>query len=75
VWAEGTGRTNPLGWTPSKLNRSDLLAYEIVEEDVFAAGESEAPDPGDGGGGMFFGGSSFLSMIFFLWILSAFRRR
>ncbi len=74
VWAEATGRTNPLGWTPSKFTRSDLLAYEIVDEDIFAAGESETLASGDGGG-IFFGGSSFFSMIFFLWLLSAFRRR
>jgi hypothetical protein len=75
VWAEGTGRTNPLGWTPSKLMRSDLLAYEIGEEDIHVAtGASDVTSPSDGGG-MLFGGSSFFSIIFFLWILSAFRRR
>ncbi|MFQ6129837.1 MAG: transglutaminase domain-containing protein [Candidatus Hadarchaeaceae archaeon] len=74
VWAEGTGRTNPLGWTPPKLMRSDLHAYEIVEEDIFAAGASEALGLTDGSG-MIFGGSSFFSMIFLLWLLSAFRRR
>ncbi len=74
VWAEATGRTNPLGWTPSKLMRSDLLAYEVVEENVFAAGASERLASSDGGGA-FFGGSSFLSIIFFLWLFSAFRRR
>ncbi len=74
VWAEATGRTNPLGWTPSDFMRSDLLAYEIVEENVFAAGASEALAPSDGGG-MLFGGSSFFSIIFFLFLLSALRRR
>ncbi len=74
VWAEATGRTNPLGWTPSDYMRSDLVAYEIGEENVFAVGASEAPATSDGGG-MFFGGSSFFSFIFFLWLLSAFRRR
>jgi len=74
VWAEATGRTNPLGWTPSKLMRSDLFAYEVVEENVFAAGASEALGPTDGGG-MIFGWSSFFSLIFFLLLILAFRRR
>jgi len=74
IWAEATGRTNPLGWTPSEFMRSDLAAYEIGEEDIFAGGAPEAPAP-SGGGGVFFGGSSFFSIILFFWILSAFRRR
>ncbi|MBA7501934.1 hypothetical protein ES706_00510 [subsurface metagenome] len=74
IWAEATGRTNPLGWTPSKFMRSDLAVYEIGEEDIFAAGASEGSAP-SGGGGVFFGGSSFFSFILFFWILSAFRRR
>jgi len=74
VWAEATGRTNPFGWTPSKFMRSDLSAYEIVEENVFEPGASKTPLPSDGGGA-FFGGSSFFSLIFFLLLISAFRRR
>lgn len=82
VWAEATGRTNPLGWTPSKYMRSDLLMYEITEGEIHkigenilvAAGASDVGSPSDGGG-MVFGGSSFFSLIFFLWLLSAFRRR
>ncbi len=74
IWAEATGRTNPLGWTPSKFMRSDLAVYEIGEENIFAAGASEASAP-SGGGGVFFGGSSFFSFILFFWILSAFRRQ
>jgi hypothetical protein len=29
VWAEATGRNNPLGWCPSQAMRGDILAYEI----------------------------------------------
>jgi len=74
IWAEATGRTNPLGWTPSEFMRSDLAAYEIGEEDIFAEGMPEAPAPG-GGGGVFFGGSSFFFIILFFWIISALLRR
>jgi hypothetical protein len=74
IWAEATGRTNPLGWTPSQFMRSDLAVYEIGEENVKAEGESEASAP-NGGGGVFFGGSSFFSFILFFWIISSLLRR
>jgi hypothetical protein len=75
VWAEATGRTNPLGWTPPDFMRSGLLAYEITGENIHvAAGASDVAFPSNGGW-MIFGGSSFFSIIFFLWLLSAFRRR
>lgn len=74
VWAEATGRTNSLGWTPPDFMRSDLAAYEVVEgEGVFEANRAEVPETK--GGTSMIGFSPFLSMIFFLWLLSAFRRR
>jgi len=73
VWAEATGRTNPLGWTPPDFMRSDMAAYEVVEgENIFEAGGAEVPTTV---GGSMLGFSPFFSMIFFLWLLSAFRRR
>ncbi|KXB03960.1 hypothetical protein AKJ47_01255 [candidate division MSBL1 archaeon SCGC-AAA261G05] len=76
IWAEATGRTNPLGWIPPELMRSDLLAYEIGEEPVLEGeGKSEKLATSGGGGQMFFGGSSFFSMLLFLWMLSLFKRR
>ena len=74
IWAEATGRTNPLGWTPSKFMRSDLAVYEIGYENVKAEGGSEGSAP-SGGGGVFFGGSSFFSFILLFWIISALLRR
>ena len=74
VWAEATGRNNPLGWTPPDFMRSDLNAYEISDENIFAAGTSSVLVT-SGGDGIFFGGSSFFSMFLLLWLLSAFRRR
>ncbi len=75
IWAEATGRTNPLGWTPSDFMRSDLAVYEIDEENVLvAAGGSESSAPSDGSG-VFFGGSSFFSFILLFWIISALLRR
>lgn len=65
IWAEATGRNNPLGWTPQKYKGSELLAYEIDGENIFGGGSSKTARP-LGGGGTFFGGS-FFSLIFFLW--------
>jgi len=74
VWAEATGRTNPLGWTPTEFMDSNLAAYEVVDgENVFDAGEAEVL--ATAGGNPVLGFSPFFSMIFFLWLLSAFRRR
>ncbi len=75
IWAEATGRNNPLGWTPSQfIGSSDLLAYEITpNENVFAAGRGEAPSSGKEGPSL--GPVPFSSIIFLLWILPLFRRR
>lgn len=75
VWAEATGRNNPLGWTPSEyIGSPDLLAYEITpDEDVFATGEGEAPKSGEEGPSL--GPMPFSSIIFLLWILPMLRRR
>ncbi|RLG57513.1 MAG: hypothetical protein DRN83_01690 [Hadesarchaea archaeon] len=75
IWAEGTGRTNPLGWTPPEFMDSDLVAYEITEEEnIFGIGRS-GMIMSSGGGGPPIGFSSFFSVIFFLWLISAFGRR
>lgn len=68
VWAEATNRNNPLGWTPQEFRGSDLAAYEVEEEDVFAHEISKPTSP-SGEGGIFFGGSSFSLMMVFLWLL------
>lgn len=73
VWAEATGRNNPLGWTPPELMRSDLAAYEVTEEAIFEDRRAEVPAPS--GGTSVIGFSPFLSVIFFLWLLSSLRRR
>ncbi|MCP4687561.1 MAG: transglutaminase domain-containing protein [Desulfobacterales bacterium] len=32
IWAEPTGRNNPLGWTPWDLIRGEIMAYELSAE-------------------------------------------
>ena len=79
IWAEATGKNNPLGWVPKELVNAEIAAYEITAEDI----DSAAPEggmvtvvtTGDGGGGG--GGFSFpfFGVIGFLWLISLFRRR
>jgi hypothetical protein len=79
VWAEATGRNNPLGWTSKEYLGVELAAYEITEEELI--GEEPAPpltavSQGGGGGGGFPTRYSFFGIIFLLWIIpSLFRKR
>lgn len=78
VWAEATGRNNPLGWAPKELIDVELAAYEISAEPVVPLGPVAAPSTaiaktGKGGGSFMlipFGGVFFL-----LWLIPLFRRR
>lgn len=72
VWAEATARKNPLGWTPPRCVRSDLLAYELGDENVRGVGTAERPSPS--GGGALFGISPF-SLLFLFWLFPMFGRR
>jgi predicted transglutaminase-like cysteine proteinase len=80
VWAEATGKKNPLGWTAKEFINVKLAAYEITEEEIAPAEPPSAPltavaRSGSGGGG-FSMPFSFFGMIFFLWFISSlFRRR
>jgi hypothetical protein len=80
VWAEATGRNNPLGWVPSEYINVALAAYEITDEAIAAVGPPREPStavvPGAGGGGGFSMPFPFFGIVFFLWIISSmFRRR
>jgi hypothetical protein len=83
IWAEATGRDNPLGWVPKEFLDVRVVAYEVTEETL--ARPKEAPQPevtiaqtnvGVGGGSNFSMLFPFLGVIFFLWFFSSlFRRR
>jgi len=77
VWAEATGRNNPLGWVPKEFINVKLAAYEISAEAIAPVklptvpsaviaqteeGVSSQPFP-------------FISIIGLLWFMSLFRRR
>jgi len=82
VWAEATGRNNPLGWTSKEYLDVNLAAYEITGEEIVSE-EPTAPTltavsqgGGGGGGGAFPTRYSFFGIIFLLWFIpSLFRRK
>jgi len=82
VWAEATGKNNPLGWTSKEYIGVTLAAYEIIGEEIVTTGPTAPPltavSQGGGGGssGAFPTRYSFFGIIFLLWIIpSLFRRK
>ena len=77
VWAEATGKNNPLGWVSKEFINVKLAAYEIGEEAIASAKPTTAPAVAITGTS---GGASsrpfpFISIIGLLWFMSLFRRR
>jgi predicted transglutaminase-like cysteine proteinase len=82
VWAEATGKNNPLGWTSKEYLDVKLAAYEIIKETIVSAEPTAPPlvavseGSSGGGGGGFATPFPFFGIIFFLWFIpSLFRRR
>ena len=77
VWAEATGKNNPLGWVPKEFINVKLAAYEVSGEVITLAKPSAVPSGAVAQTGA--GASSqpfpFFSIIFFLFFISLFRRR
>jgi len=76
VWAEATGKNNPLGWVSKEFINVELAAYEIGEEAIAPAEPTTAPAVAVAGTG---GGISsrpfpFIGIIGLLWFMSLFRR-
>jgi hypothetical protein len=86
VWAEATGRINPLGWAPREYLDTEMPAYEILAEIPpyeISAG-TIAPLTTPPAASIAFAGTGngastrpylFLVVIGLLWCLSLFRRR
>jgi len=81
VWAEATGKNNPLGWVPKEFVNVRLAAYEISGEAVAPLKPATAPSAAitengdrDGGGGLSIP-IPFISVIALLWLISLFRRK
>ncbi len=53
IWAEATGKNNPLGWVPKEFINAQVAVYEIGEESVERHEPPSAPStamaPGSGG--------------------------
>ncbi|MFC1937521.1 transglutaminase domain-containing protein [Chloroflexota bacterium] len=77
VWAEATGKNNPLGWVPKEFVNAKLAAYEIGEEAISLAEPSLAPSIAVARTGKTSASQPFpfLSIIGLLFFLSLFRRR
>jgi len=86
VWAEATGRNNPLGWVPEQYVGTEMAAYEISAEipayeipveEVAPLTPPPAPVTVVAGTGQ---GTTYRPYLFFiviglLWVTSLFRRR
>jgi hypothetical protein len=86
VWAEATGRNNPLGWAPKEYLDTEIPAYEILAEKPAyeiptGAVAPLTPPPAASiafagtGEGTFFSPYLFFIVIGLLWFLSLIRRR
>ena len=78
VWAEATGKNNPLGWTPKEFINVQLAAYEISVEAITPLKPAPAPSVAvaeSGGSGRSSSPFLFFAIIAFLWLIPLFRRR
>jgi len=77
VWAEATGKKNPLGWVPKEFINVELAVYEVSAEAIALVKPSTAPSVAitRTGGGTSFRFPPFISVIGLLWLMSLFRRR
>jgi len=77
VWAEATGKNNPLGWVPKEFINIELAAYEIGDEAITLSEPSAVPSAAvaSTGGGTSSRPFPFIGIIGLLWLMSMFRRR
>ena len=78
VWAEATGRNNPLGWMPERYIGAELAVYEVEDEAIAAVEPPDKPTTvvtKAGGGSAGINISSFFGVLAMMWLLSLFRRR
>jgi len=77
LWAEATGRKNPLGWVPKEYLNTRMAVYEIGDEEIARAEPPAAPSVAIAETGKTASTRPFpfFGMIMMLWLMSSFRRR
>ena len=77
VWAEATGKNNPLGWAPKEFINTKLAVYEITAEVITTERPTTAPSVAIATNGRTTASQPFpfISIIGLLWLMSLFRRR
>jgi len=78
VWAEATGKNNPLGWVSKEFINVKVAVYEVGEEAIAPLKPPTAPSAAvatTAGGGISYQPFPFISIIGLLWFISLFRRR
>ncbi len=75
VWAEATGKKNPLGWVPKECINIQLAAYEISGETIIPSKQPTAPLTAATSKTPSYQPFPFISIIGLLWLLSLFRKR
>jgi hypothetical protein len=77
VWAEATGKNNPLGWVSKEFTNVGVAVYEVSAEAITTTQTPPAPATAvtKTGGGTSSFPFPFFGVIGLLWFLSLFRRR
>jgi transglutaminase-like putative cysteine protease len=77
VWAEATGKNNPLGWVPKEFINVEVAAYEVKAETVATGKPAASPSTAITTTGKTTSSQPFpfFSIILLLWLLPLFRRR
>jgi hypothetical protein len=77
VWAEATGKNNPLGWVSKEFVNIEVAVYEVSAEAITKTKKPPAPATAvtKNGGGTSSFPFPFFGVIGLLWFLSLFRRK
>ncbi len=77
VWAEATGKNNPLGWVSKEFTGVRLAAYEVSAEPLASSKPPATPPIATTTGGATSSSQPFpfIGIIGLLWFMSLFRRR
>ncbi len=77
VWAEATGKNNPLGWVPKEFINKKLPTYEISEEAIVPLKPAAVPPSAVAETGKDTSSTPFpfISIIGLLWLIPLLRRR